>query len=99
MIAFVDKMRDRFGVGLLCRVMRQAEVGFLTAGGHRAAKARPASARQERDELLVPEIRRLHAENYGVYGSGRCMRYRTGKAGSSAATIPVGSCGLPVFAG
>lgn len=68
MIAFVDKMRDRFGVELVCRVMRQAEVGFLTARGYRAAKARPVSARQLRDELLIPEIRRLHAENYGVYG-------------------------------
>lgn len=68
MIAFVDKMRDRFGVELVCRVMRQAEVGFLTARGYRAAKTRPASARQLRDELLIPEIVRLHAENYGVYG-------------------------------
>lgn len=68
MIAFVDKMRDRFGVELVCRVMRQAEVGFLTARGYRAAKARPVSARQLRDELLIPEITRLHAENYGVYG-------------------------------
>jgi len=68
MIAFVDKMRDRFGVELVCRVMRQAEVGFLTARGYRAAKARPASARQLRDELLIPEIVRLHAENHGVYG-------------------------------
>lgn len=42
-------------------------MGFLTARGYRAAKARPASARQLRDELLVPEIVRLHAENYGVY--------------------------------
>ncbi|WP_223227757.1 IS3 family transposase [Leifsonia xyli] len=49
--------------------MRQAEVGFLcTARGYRAAKALPASARQLRDELLIPQIVRLHAENYGVYG-------------------------------
>ena len=68
MIAFVDKMRDRFGVELVCRLMRQAEVGFLTARGYRAAKARPASARQLRDALLIPEIVRLHAESYGVYG-------------------------------
>src|SRR6516225_2664884 len=26
------------------------------------------SARQLRDDLLVPEVVRLHAENYGVYG-------------------------------
>ncbi len=68
MIAFIDKMRGRFGVELVCRVMRQAEVGFITTRGYRAAKTRPASARQLRDELMIPEIIRLHGENYGVYG-------------------------------
>jgi putative transposase len=29
------------------------------------------SARQLRDDLLVPEVARLHAENYGVYGRRR----------------------------
>lgn len=42
--------------------------GFLTSRGYRAAKTRVASARQLRDELLVPEVARLHAENYSVYG-------------------------------
>ncbi len=34
----------------------------------RAAVGRAPSARQLQDDLLVPEIARLHAENYGVYG-------------------------------
>ncbi|RKR74784.1 transposase InsO family protein [Frondihabitans australicus] len=68
MIRFVDERRNSFGVEFICRVMRQTEVGFLTARGYRAAKARPASARQLRDDLLVPEAARLHRENYGVYG-------------------------------
>lgn len=68
MIRFVNERRDRFGVELICRVMRQAEVGFLTARGYRAAVNRPASARALKDELLLPELVRLHAENYGVYG-------------------------------
>jgi transposase InsO family protein len=42
--------------------------GFITSRGYRAAKTRVASARQLRDELLVAEVARLHAENYGVYG-------------------------------
>lgn len=42
--------------------------GFLSARGYRAAKTRMPSVRQLRDELLVPEVARLHAENYGVYG-------------------------------
>ncbi|HET8958399.1 MAG TPA: IS3 family transposase, partial [Microcella sp.] len=68
MILFIDQMRDRFGVELLCRVLRPAVRGFLSARGYRAAKARTPSARQLREELLVPEVARLHAENYGVYG-------------------------------
>ena len=68
MIRFIDEYRDRFGVEFLCRTLRAAVRGFLTSRGYRAAKARSASARQLRDELLLPEIRRLHAKHYGVYG-------------------------------
>lgn len=69
MIRFIDEHRERFGVEFLCRVLRDAVPGFLTSRGYRAAKARVPSARQLRDELLVPEVQRLHAENYGVYGA------------------------------
>ena len=68
MIRLIDENRDQFGVELICRVLQGAVRGFLTSRGYRAAKARPKSARQLRDELLIPEIVRLHGENYGVYG-------------------------------
>ena len=68
MIRFINEYRDRFGVELICRVLRPAVQGFLTARGYRAAIGRAPSARQLKDELLVPEVARLHAENYGVYG-------------------------------
>lgn len=68
MIAFIDKYRDRFGVELLCRTLRAAVRGFLTSRGYRAAKQRPASAREVRDGILIPEVQRLHAKHYGVYG-------------------------------
>lgn len=68
MIRFIDEHRDQFGVEFLCRVLRDAVPGFLTSRGYRAAKTRVPSARQLKDELLVPEIQRLHEENYGVYG-------------------------------
>src|SRR3546814_12959618 len=68
MIRFINEYRDRFGVELICRVLRPAVQGFRTARGYRAAVGRAPSARQLRDDLLVPEIVRLHAENYGVYG-------------------------------
>lgn len=68
MIRFINEHRDRFGVELICRVLRPAVQGFLTSRGYRAAVGRAPSARHLKDELLVPEIARLHAENYGVYG-------------------------------
>ncbi len=68
MIRFITEHRDRFGVEFICRVLRPAVQGFLTSRGYRAALGRSPSARKLRDELLVPEIARLHAENYGVYG-------------------------------
>lgn len=69
MIRFIDEHRDRFGVECLCRVLKDAVPGFITSRGYRAAKTRVPSARRLTDELLVPEIQRLHEENYGVYGA------------------------------
>ncbi|WP_182172706.1 IS3 family transposase [Flaviflexus equikiangi] len=68
MIAFIDTYRDRFGVEFLCATLRGAVRGFITSRGYRAAKSRPPSARQLKDELLIPEIQRLHEEHYSVYG-------------------------------
>jgi transposase InsO family protein len=68
MIRFVSEHRDRFGVELICQVRRPAVRGFLTSRGYRAAVSRAPSARRLHDDLLVPEVARLHAENYGVYG-------------------------------
>lgn len=69
MIAFIDEYRDRFSVEFMCRVMREhCAEGFLSSRGYYAAKKRPPSARSVRDEILVEEIKKIHAANYGVYG-------------------------------
>ncbi|GAA1188403.1 hypothetical protein HNR09_000248 [Nesterenkonia xinjiangensis] len=68
MIRFIDEYRGRFGVELICRVFSEAEGGFITSRGYRAAKARQPSARALRDRLLIGEITRLHSENFAVYG-------------------------------
>ncbi|MST50265.1 IS3 family transposase, partial [Mobiluncus porci] len=69
MIAYIDEYRDRFGVEPICRVLGASlEGGFITSRGYRAAKSRPVSARSVRDQLLVEELRVIHAKNYGVYG-------------------------------
>lgn len=69
MIAFIDMYRDRFSVEFICRVMREhCAEGFLSSRGYYAAKKRPPSARSVRDEILIEEIKEIHAENYSVYG-------------------------------
>jgi putative transposase len=74
MIQYVDVFRDRFGVEAICRTLGATESGFITARGYRAAKTRPASARELSDQLLGAEIVRLHGENYGVYGVRKMHR-------------------------
>ncbi|QEH92708.1 IS3 family transposase [Dermacoccus abyssi] len=68
MIRFIDEHRDRFGVEPICRALRATDCGFITSRGYRAAKSRPRCARAIRDDVLVEEVKRLHAQNYGVYG-------------------------------
>ncbi|QGS20839.1 IS3 family transposase [Micrococcus luteus] len=46
----------------------------ITSRGYRAAKTRPTSARALRDAILVEELRRIHAENYSVYGVRKMHR-------------------------
>ncbi|MFI6428611.1 IS3 family transposase [Promicromonospora sp. NPDC050880] len=69
MIAYIDTYRDQFGVELICRTLGATERGFITSRGYRAAKQRPVSTRALRDQALLPQIRKVHAENYGVYGA------------------------------
>lgn len=80
MIAFIDRYRDRYGAWLLCRTMRAAIRGFITSRGYRAAKTRVPSARRLRDELLIPEIQRIHKKKFSVYGV-RKMHAKLQRAG------------------
>ncbi len=68
MIAYIDAHRDQFGVELICRVLRAAIPGFLTSRGYRAARTRPPSDREIRDEQLIADLREVHRKNYSVYG-------------------------------
>ena len=65
MIAYIDAHRDRFGVEPICRALQFAPRTYY------AAKARPPSTRAVRDKELRPEIVRVHAENFGVYGAAK----------------------------
>jgi hypothetical protein len=64
MIAYTDAHRDQFGVELICRVLRAAIPGFLTSRGYWAARTRPPSDREIRDEQLIADLRGVHRKNY-----------------------------------
>jgi putative transposase len=68
MIAYIDANRDRFGVEPICRVLPIAPSTYYDA------KHRPPSARALHDEELKVEIRRVHADNFGVYGARKVWR-------------------------
>jgi putative transposase len=68
MIAYIHANRDRFGVEPICRVLPIAPATYYDA--HR----RPRSARKRRDQELQAEIRRVHAEHFGVYGARKVWR-------------------------
>jgi putative transposase len=68
MIAFIDANRDRFGVEPICQVLPIAPSTYY------AVKGRLPSARSRRDQELQDEIRRVHAEHFGVYGTRKVWR-------------------------
>lgn len=69
MIRYIDTHKDLFGVEPICRVLAEhLDGGFITASGYYRAVKRVASARALSDQLLIPELLRIHQENYGVYG-------------------------------
>jgi putative transposase len=68
MIAYIDQHKGRYGVEPICRVLPIAPSTYYqhTKG--------PRSARAVRDAQLKVEIRRVHAEHFGVYGARKVWR-------------------------
>jgi putative transposase len=62
MIEFIDQHRDVFGVEPICAELPIAPATYY------AAKVREPSARAVSDAATTQRIRKVHAENYGVYG-------------------------------
>ncbi len=65
MIAYIDAFRGRFGVEPICKTLQFAPSTYWSA------KRRPRCARAIRDDQLVGEIARVHAQNFGVYGADK----------------------------
>ena len=68
MISYIDDHRDRFGVEPICDTLQFAPSTYY------AAKQRPPSTRSTRDEELKPEIKKVHKENFSVYGARKVWR-------------------------
>ena len=62
---FVEDNRHLWPVRLLCETLEVSTAGYY------AWRGRPVSARQERRDALVVEIRAIHAEAKARYGSPR----------------------------
>ena len=58
----------RWGVEPICTVLSEHGLPIAPSTYYAHVK-RPATAREHRDALLLNEIRRVHADNYGVYGA------------------------------
>ena len=73
MIAFIDDHRQEYGVEPICKVL---PIAPSTYRDHVARRADPGklSARARRDMALKPEIARVFAENFEVYGVRKVWR-------------------------
>jgi len=67
MIAFIDDHREEYGVEPICRVLPIAPSTYHERVAQRRDPSR-SSARVQRDRALKPEVLRVFAENFGVYG-------------------------------
>ncbi len=76
MIAFVDDHREAYGVEPICRVL---PIAPSTYRDHLASRRDPSrlSARAQRDLALKPEVARVFAENFEVYGVRKVWRQMT----------------------
>ena len=66
-VDYIDVHRAKHGVEPICEVLTEAGTQ-IAPSTYYAAKTRPPSARTIRDATTSQVIRRVHAENYGVYG-------------------------------
>jgi transposase InsO family protein len=73
MIGFIDDHRQAYGVEPICRVLPIAPSTYRERLAQRRDPAR-LSARARRDRELKPQIARVFAENFAVYGVRKVWR-------------------------
>jgi putative transposase len=67
-IRYIEEHRARFGVEPICRTLAIAPSSYY------AARSRRPSAHEQRDDELADEVARVHAEQFGVYGTRKVWR-------------------------
>lgn len=67
MIAFIDDHRGDYGIEPICRVLPIAPSTYHARAAQHRDPSR-LSLRAKRDLALKPEITRVFAENFAVYG-------------------------------
>ena len=76
MIAFIDDHRGSYGVEPICRVLPIAPSTYHERAAQRRDPTR-LSARAQRDLAIKPEIARVFADNFEVYGARKVWRQMT----------------------
>ena len=67
-VAFVDAQKDVHGVQPVLQAL-EGTPAQIAPSTYYAARSRPACARAVRDAELTDLIKKVHADNYGVYGA------------------------------
>lgn len=89
-MAFIAENKDRFGVEPICRVLTEHGVPIAPSTFY-AARVRPPSARTVRDEAVLGEIRRVHADpmiGRGVYGARKVFHALVRQGGVAGVHVP-----------
>lgn len=73
MTSFIAEHRGEYGVEPICRVLPIAPSTYHERVAQRRDPLR-MSARAQRDQALKPEVLRVFAENFGVYGVRKVWR-------------------------
>ena len=73
MVSFIDAHRDVYGVEPICAQLPIAPSQYYEYKGRQVDPER-RPPRLRRDEALRPQIRRVHVENFGVYGARKVWR-------------------------
>ena len=79
-MSFITAQKERFGVEPICQTLQVAPSTYY------AARSRPPSRRAQEDARLKPQLEKVHAANFGVYGARKLWRSSSGRASPWAGT-------------